>query len=292
MKVPSLALCIENTGLSGSCGFNYNCVYADTISWASAEKPVAMTVNPRVAFEQLFGDGTAPVGSLLDRIGAQIKQLEKNLGGVDTARLNLYLENVRSLEQRIEHTEKANATAVHREKPDAPLGVPDSWEAHVEIMFELQALALEAEITRVSAFKMSRDTNNRVFVKSGIREPFHTLSHHSERPALIDQFATVNRYHAGVVAAFLERLKNTPDGDGNLLDHSLVLYGSPMGDSNTHNHSRLPILLAGHANGALRGSLHRACAPGTPHANTLLTILRKLGVDAERFADSSGELDI
>jgi hypothetical protein len=174
----------------------------------------------------------------------------------------------------------------------APLGVPDSWEQHVELMFDLQVLAFASDVTRVSAFKMSRDTSNRVFPESGVRDPFHTLSHHSEKPDQIAEFAKLNRYHVGLVADFLRKLRDTPDGDGNLLDHSLVLYGSPMGDSNTHNHKKLPMLLAGHAGGALKGNLHRVTKEGTPHANTLLTVMHKLGVEIESVGDSTGEVSI
>jgi hypothetical protein len=172
------------------------------------------------------------------------------------------------------------------------VGVPDSWEEHVKLMFDLQVLAFAADITRVSAFKMSRDTSNRIFPKSGVKTPFHTLSHHSENPALIAEFAKLNRYHTSLVPYFLQKLKDTPDGDGNLLDHSLILYGSPMGDSNRHNHRRVPVFLAGHACGQLQGNLHRVCDSGTPHANALLTVLHKLGVAIDRIGDSTGEIAI
>jgi hypothetical protein len=160
------------------------------------------------------------------------------------------------------------------------------------LMFDLQVLAFTMDVTRISAFKMSRDTSNRVFAGSGVKTPFHTLSHHLEDPELIAEFAKLNRYHLGFVRDFLQKLKDTPDGDGNLLDHSLVLYGSPMGDSNTHNHRRLPLLLAGHAGGQVRGNQHRVCEAGTPHANCLLTMMHKLGVDVESVGDSTGEIEI
>lgn len=287
-RVPSLQICIENIGLSGSCGFNYNCVYADTISWASETQPLAMAVNPRTVFEQLFG--RAAVGSVLDDLRKEQSRLR--LGSADVSRLDRYLDGIRAAERQIEAIERRNAIAPFRERGEAPLGVPDSWEEHVKLMFDLQALALEGDVTRVSAFKMSRDVNNRIFPNSGVTNPFHTLSHHIEVPSIIAEFAKLNRYHVGVVAYFLNRLKDTPDGDGNLLDHSMVLYGSPMGDSNTHDHRRLPILLAGHASGALHGNLHHVCPEGTPHGNTLLTMLQKLGVEAERFGDSTSSLTI
>jgi hypothetical protein len=249
-----------------------------------------MTVNPRVAFENLFG--AAADRSILDVIASDAARLQNTLGTGDRRRLNAYLEDIRGIERRIQAIEKHNAGVLERELPAAPLGVPDSWEEHVKLMFDLKALALAAEITRVTAFKMSRDTSNRIFPQSGVKTPFHTLSHHSEKPALIAEFAKLNRYHAGLVAGFLQKLKNIPDGDGNLLDHSLVLYGSPMGDSNTHNHRRLPLLLAGHACGELQGNLHRVCPDGTPHANTLLTILHKLGVDIDKIGDSTGVIPV
>jgi hypothetical protein len=290
-RLPSIELCIENIGLSGSCGFDYSCIYSETISWASPTAPLPMIVNPRVAFEKLFGN-SGSVASVLDGIGADAARLKNNLGTEDRGRVNAYLEQVRVLERRIEAIERHNAAVVERELPAAPLGVPDSWEQHVELMFDLQVLAFASDATRVSAFKMSRDTSNRLFPESGVKTPFHTLSHHSERPEEIAEFAKLNRYHVGLVAKFLRKLKETPDGDGNLLDHSLVLYGSPMGDSNTHNHKRLPLFLAGHGCGELKGNLHCVEQPGTPHANTLLTILHKLGVEVDNIGDSMGEISV
>src|SRR5262249_45555710 len=160
--------------------------------------------------------------------------------------LDAYFQEIRDVETRIERIERHNASGEKRQLIAAPIGVPDSWEEHVKLMFDLQAVAFAAEITRVSAFKMSRDTSNRLFPESGVKEPFHTLSHHREVPELVAEFAKLNRYHVSMVPYFLNKLKNTPDGDGSLLDHSLILYGSPMGDSNTHNHRRVPIFLAGH----------------------------------------------
>jgi hypothetical protein len=293
-RLPSIQLCIENFGLNGSCGFNYNCIYSQTISWASASEPLPMTVNPRMVFENLFGAsaGTPSQGSVVDRIAPEASRFQRDLGAPDRSRLSAYLEEIRGIERRIELIEKHNAGVAARELPAAPLGVPDAWEEHVKLMFDLQVLALAAEITRVSAFKMSRDTSNRVFPGSGVRTPFHTLSHHNEKPEMIEEFAKLNRYHVSLIPYFLEKLKSAPDGDGNLLDHSLVLYGSPMGNSSMHNHRRLPMLLAGHAGGQLKGNLHCVMPEGTPHANTLLTILHKLGVDAESIGDSIGEIPI
>jgi len=299
--LPSIQLCIENVDSSGSCGFNYSCVYSDTISWSSPTSPLPMTINPRMAFENLFGDGGTPQDreqrertnrSILDGIMTKVTRLQKGLSPRDRHRLDQYLDDVREIERRIARIEKYNSSGVKRELPSAPIGVPDSWEEHVKLMFDLQALAFAAEVTRVSAFKMSRDTSNRVFPESGVKTPFHTLSHHGETPAKIEELAKLNQYHISVVKYFLDKLKSTPDGDGNLLDHSLVLYGSPMGDSNVHNHKRLPVFLAGHANGQLKGNLHFRCADGTPMANVLLTALHKLGVQAESIGDSNGTVAI
>ena len=292
-RLPSVELCIENFGLSGSCGFDYSCLYSETISWASPTTPLPMTVNPRVAFEKLFRESGSPSShSVLDGIAPEVNALKKNLGPADRSRLRAYLDEIRSIEQRIENIEKQNALSPNRELVAAPLGVPDSWEQHVELMFDLQVLAFATDVTRVSAFKMSRDTSNRIFPESGVNAPFHTLSHHIEKPDLIAEFAKLNQYHVSLVADFLRKLRDTPDGDGNLLDHSLVLYGSPMGDSNTHNHKRLPIFLAGHACGQLKGNLHRVCDSGTPHANTLLTVMHKLGVDLDSVGDSTSEISV
>ncbi len=290
--VPSMQLCIENIGLSGSCGYQYNCIYADTISWASPTAPLPMTVNPRVAFEKLFGTEARPGGSVLDAVQTETARLQGQLGPGDRAKLHSYLEEIRMVEKRIQAVELRNATAETRLLPAAPLGVPDSWEEHVKLMFDLQALAFAADVSRVSAFKLSRDTSNRIFPESGVKDPFHTLSHHSGTSALIEEFAKLNRYHVSLVPYFLQKLKNTPDGDGTLLDHSLVLYGSSMGDSNTHNHRRVPLYLAGHACGQLKGNLHRMCPDGTPQANALLTVLRKLGVEIDSVGDSTGEIEI
>ena len=236
------------------------------------------------------------VPSILDGIRPEAARLQKDLAAGDRRRLNQYLEDVRAVERRIEAIERSNALANSkpRELPSsAPIGVPDSWEEHVKLMFDLQTLAFSADITRVSTFKMSQDTSNRIFPQSGVKAPFHTLSHHGERPSGIAEFATLNRYHVGSVAYFLEKLKNTPDGDGSLLDHSRGhLHGSPMGDSHTHNHRRVPLFLAGHACGALKGNLHHRSKDGTPQANALLTVVNRLGVGVGRVGDSTGELPL
>jgi Protein of unknown function (DUF1552) len=301
--VPSIQLCIEDVGsLSGACGYGYSCVYANTISWASPTMPLPMELDPRVAFERLFGTGgtvkdrSARRGedsSVLDTVRNAVARLQKGLDPSDRSRLSNFLDDVREIERRIQKIEKFNSGGEARELPDAPLGVPDSFDEHVKLMYDLQALAFMTETTRVSAFKMSRDVSSRVFPASGVKTPFHALSHHGENPKVIAEFAKLNAYHVGTLPYFFNKLKNTPDGDGNLLDHSLVVYGSPMGDSHVHEHKRVPMFLMGHANGAVQGNLHLRCPQGTPMANLLLTVVRRLGLsDVEKIGDSTGELAI
>jgi hypothetical protein len=261
-----------------------------------------MAMDPRVAFERLFGDGGPNAEraarrqadrSILDTITNEVARLQAGLDASDRRRLSDYLDDVREIERRIQKVEKYNSSGEARELPEAPVGVPDSFEEHAKLMFDLQVLAFAADVTRVSAFKMGRDVSSRVYPESGVKTPFHALSHHGENPEKIAEFARLNRYHVSKVAYFLDRLRNTPDGDGNLLDHSVVLYGSPMGDSNIHDHKHLPLFLAGHANGRIKGNLHYRAAPDTPMANVLLTLLHKLGVnDVERIGDSNGVVAI
>ena len=299
--LPSIQLCIESVDGSGACDYGYACVYADTISWSSPTSPLPMTVDPRMAFETLFGDGATPEerrarmkvnGSILDRVSNRVAQLQAGLGPSDRNRLHEYLDDVREIERRIQRIEKYNSSNEARALPSAPIGVPDSFEEHVKLMFDMQALAFMTDTTRISTFKMSRDVCQRVYPESGVKTPFHSCSHHGESPAKIADFAKLNLYHVGLVPYFLDKLKSTPDGDGNLLDHSLVLYGSPMGDSNAHNHKRVPIFLAGHANGTVKGNRHVKAEDSTPMANILLTVMHKLGVEMDSIGDSTGEVAI
>ena len=300
--MPSLQTCIEDVGsLTGACGYGYSCVYANTISWASPTTPLPMERDPRVVFEQLFGDGATPEervrrrktkASILDGILDKIADLSRGLGPSDRARLGDYFEDVREIERRIEKAEKNNASQAAGGLPAAPVGVPDSWVEHVKLMFDLQVLAFQTDVTRVSAFKMSRDVSSRVFTESDVKTPFHILSHHQNKPDKLAEFARLNEFHVNQVAYFIDRLKNTPDGDGSLLDHSVVLYGSPMGDGSVHNHLRVPLFIAGHGNGAIEGNNHVLCPDGTPMANVLLTLLQKMGVEQESFGDSTGVVDI
>ena len=300
--LPSIQLCIENLDSSGTCGYNYSCAYMDTISWADPTTPLPMTRDPRLAFEELFGTGGSASDrasrnkinrSILDTITRDIAKLQRGLDTKDRGRLSDYLENIREIERRIQKIEAYNtAHGPERELPTAPIGVPDSWEEHVKLMMDLQVLAFAAEVTRVSTFKLSRDTSNRVFAESGCATPWHSASHHGERAETIEDQAKINRYHLSMLAYYAEKLKNTPDGDGTLLDHTLVLYGSPMGDANVHGHRRVPLVLLGKAGGAVKGNLHVLAPDKTPQANVLLTVMQKLGVPADRIGDSTGTVDI
>jgi hypothetical protein len=302
--IPSIQLCIEDVGsLSAACGYGYSCVYTDAISWATSTTPLPAEREPRAVFERLFGTGStaqeralhrAEDRSVLDRVTSAIARLRQDVGPGDRGRLDSYLENVREIERRIQKIESFNAGhAPERQLPDAPVGVPDTFREHVDLMLDLQVLAFMTETTRVSSFKMARDVSSAIYPESGVKTPFHGLSHHGEDPKKLAEFAQLNAYHVSTVAPFIEKLKNTPDGDGSLLDHSLVLYGSPMGDSHLHEHKRVPVFLAGRASGAIRGNLHLNCPEGTPMANLLLTIGRRLGVTTlDRIGDSNGELAI
>ena len=299
--IPSIQLCIEDVGsLTGACGYGYSCVYANTVSWASPTTPLPMERDPRVAFERLFGDGATAEErlarrrddrSVLDGVMEKVDRLNKNLGAADRARLADFLDDIREIERRIQNAEKHN-NAGSDALPSAPIGVPDSWREHVKMMFDLQVLAFRTDVTRISAFKMGRDVSSRVYTESDVKTPFHSLSHHGQAPDKVEEFMRLNRFHVDQVAYFIDKMKTTQDGDGNLLDHSMVIYGSPMGDGSIHNHLRIPLFLAGKSNGQLKGNWHVRCADGTPTANAWLTVLHKLGVDIENFGDSTGEVEL
>jgi hypothetical protein len=298
---PSIQLAIESDD-TGGCHYGYACVYMGPISWASPTQPLPMIRDPRLVFDQLFGAGGTPAEraarrrtdrSILDWISREVTRVKKELGPTDRNRLEQYLEDVREVERRIQKVEQHNASGGSGELPAAPIGVPDSFHEHVQIMFDLQALAFMTDVTRVSSFKLSRDATGRVYPESGVRTAFHSASHHGENESQILDFAKINTYHVGLIPYFLEKLKNAPDGDGSLLDNTVIVYGSPMGDSNLHNHKRCPLFLAGHAGGQLKGHLHVKAPDGTPMANVFLTLLHRMGVDdIASFGDSTGEIAI
>jgi hypothetical protein len=206
--------------------------------------------------------------------------------------LTAYLEDIREIERRIQRVEAQNATGEPRELPGAPIGVPDSFEEHIKLMFDLQAVAFASDITRVFAFKLGRDASNRVFADSGTSTGFHSASHHGEREDRVTAFARINRYHISMLPYFLDKLRRTPDGDGTLLDNTMVIYGSPMGNSNVHNHKRCPLIVAGHAGGQLKGGVHIKAADGTPMANAMLSMVQMLGLPMEKFGDSTTAMDL
>jgi hypothetical protein len=300
--IPSMQLCIEAVDHSGGCEYNYSCAYTDSISWASPKEPLPMLRDPRAVFDALFGVGATPEDrarrrredkSVLDTILASVDRLKRQVGAADRARLGDYLDDVREIERRIQNVEASNRSGEARELPTAPVGVPDSYDEHVKLMFDLQALALAADITRVFAFKLSRDVSGRVFPQTGVTTGFHNASHHAERPDRILDFARINKYHVSLVPAFLERLKRMPDGEGSVLDNTLIVYGSPMGNPNVHNHKRCPLFLAGKAGGQLKGGLHIKAPDGTPMANVFVSMARMLGMtDVASFGDSTGALNL
>jgi hypothetical protein len=261
-----------------------------------------MMRDPRMVFEQLFGDGATEKQrserrkssqSILDWITRDVARLQQKVGASDRQILTEYLDDIREVERRIQRIEEHNRSGEARELPNAPVGVPDSWEDHVKLMFDLQVLAFQANVTRVSAFKLSRDVSQRVWAASGVRTAFHAASHHGGNPGRVEDFSQINKYHISQLPYFLDKLKNTKDGDGTLLDHTVVMYGSAMGDGNVHNHKRCPLFFVGHGNGALKGNLHVKTPDGTPMANVYLTLLRRLGItDLENFGDSTGEVAI
>jgi hypothetical protein len=295
--LPSLELMIEGSSLN--CGDGLSCSYRDTISWQGPTSPLPMQNNPQVVFERLFGDGnTAELRkarrqqslSLLDSVMGEAASLQRKLPQGDRQRLDQYLTDVREIERRIERAgqQLSDDLAV----PPAPTGIPRDVEEHIKLMYDLQVLAWQAEITRVSTFLVSKELSTAVYPKSGVRDAFHTLSHHSNVQENKDRFAVLNRYHVGLFTYFLEKLKATPDGDGTLLDHSLVLYGSGMSDGNQHNHTDLPIILAGGASGRLKGGRHVRNPKNTPMANLLVSMIRKLDLPEDKFGDSTGVVEI
>ena len=298
--IPSMQLCIENINQSGGCNYGYTCVYTDSISWASPNEPLPLIRDPRLVFDQLFGaGGTAEERqmrrrtdqSILDWIGNRASDLKKQLGPEDQRRMDQYLTNIREIERRIQQIENRASSGEQGNIPEAPSGVPESFAEHVELMFDLQVLAFAADTTRVFSFKMGRDASARVFPESGTDKPFHPCSHHGGSEEGVTDFYKINKYHVGMLPYLLKKLESTVEGDTHLLDKTMVIYGSPMGDSNLHNHKRCPLIVAGGANGSLQGNLHIKAPDGTPMANAMLSLLHKLGMeDLESFGDSTGTL--
>ena len=295
--IPSMQLCIENVDQAGGCSYNYSCVYTDSISWASPTEPLPMIRDPRAAFDQLFGVGTTEQArkarrrddkSILDFVAESVADLQGRLGKADRARLSDYLEDVREIERRIQKVEAQNSSGDARELPGAPIGVPDSWEEHVKLMFDLQAVAFASDITRVFAFKLSRDVSNRVFGPSGSTAAFHTASHHQEREDRIKDFQKINTYHVSLVPYLLDKLKKTADGDGNLLDNTLVFAHSETEFAKFHTIDNIPMMTAGSGGGRIKTGIY-VDGMGTPVSRVGLTLQQVMGVALDRWGTKSME---
>ena len=295
--LPSIELGIEEVGLN--CGSGYGCAYYNTISWRTPTMPLPMENSPQVVFERLFGDGTNSAQrltrkkqdhSILDSVTDKVARLQGQLDPSDRTRLSEYLDDIREIERRIQKATEQSANSL--DVPEAPVGIPEAFDDHVKLMYDLLTIAWRAEITRISTLMYARDTSGATYPGSGVRDGFHTASHHSNVRANMDKFALINQYHVKTLGYFLEKLQKTPDGDGNLLDHATVLYGSSMSNGNQHDHDPLPIIVAGGASGQLKGGRHLKFAPHTPMSNLMLTLLDKHGVRQDKFGDSTGKLEV
>lgn len=297
--IPSMQLSIEPVDQSGGCAYGYACVYTDTISWAAPDQPLPMVRDPRMVFELLFGAGGTPDQraerratdkSILDLLTQQMNSLMKSVSATDRRRLDQYASNIREVEQRIQRIEARNLSGESRELPGAPAGVPDSFDEHVKLMFDLQVLAFQSDTTRVFSFKFGRDGSGRVYPSSGVATGFHNASHHGVAEKTIRDFAAINKSHVALLPYFLDKLQNTAEGDASLLDKTLIFYGSPMANANVHNHRNCPLIMLGGGNGAHQGGTHVRAADDTPMANVMLTMMHRLGLDdIKTFGDSTGE---
>ena len=299
-QLPSLELSMDMLQTTGQCDNGYACVYQNNLSWSSPTTPLPSEAHPRIVFERLFGEGGSLAerraalkkrASLLDLITEDISSLKRKLGPADQAKVSEYLDTVREVERRIQ---KAEADVAHSSLPadlDRPLGVPAAYADHAKLMFDLQVLAMQGDITRVITFQLARETSNRTYPEIGVPDPHHPLSHHGNDPEKIARMAKINAFHVSLFAYYLERLKATPEGSGTLLDHSLILYGSGIGNPNIHDHTNLPILVAGGAAGGMKGGRHLRYEEPVPLANLHLTLLDKVGVKIDSFADSNGKIN-
>jgi hypothetical protein len=298
-QLPSLELAMDLLQLVGQCDNGYACAYQNNLSWSSPTTPLPAEAHPRIVFESLFGEGGNSAerraalqkkASLLDSFSEDLSRLQRHLGPGDRAKVSHYLETVREVERRIQ---KAEAGVADNPLPDLerPVGVPAAYADHARLMFDLQVLAMQGDVTRVITFQLARETSNRTYPEIGVPDPHHPLSHHGNDPAKIERMSKVNAFHVSLFAEYLAKLKATPEGDGTLLDHSLILYGSGIGNPNIHDHTNLPILVAGGSAAGMKGNRHLKFAKPTPLANLHLTLLDKVGVKLDKFADSNGKVD-
>jgi hypothetical protein len=300
---PSLEIATEDHASElGSCGGDYACAYMNTISWRTPTTPNPMELNPRVLFERMFGGDGATAAqrvsrlrdnlSILDGVTQSVGDLSKGLDAKDKTRLGDYMENLREIERRIAKAEKQNSESVGSAAPDAPVGIPDSFEEHANLLFDLWAIAFQADITRVVSFMLARELSTRTYPQIGVPDGHHPVSHHQNDIQKMEQQAKINTYHMEMFARFLGKLKAMPDGDGSMLDHSMILYGSGMSNSNVHAHDQLPILIAGGAAGRLQGDRHIKVKNDTPLSNLLVGMLDTAGVHSDHLGDSSGRIEI
>lgn len=298
-QLPSLELSMDLLSTVGQCDNGYACVYQNNLSWATPTKPLPAEAHPRIVFEMLFGDGTTPAerkaarkerASLLDSITDEMKRLKVQVGAADRNLIDGFLESVREVERRIQ---LAETTAKENPLPDIdrPVGVPTAYADHAKLMFDLQLLAFQGDITRVTSFQLAREASTRTYPEIGVPEPHHPVTHHGKNPEKLKKVAKINQFHVSLFAEFLKNLDSIREGNGTLLDHSLLMYGSGMGDPDAHDHSNLPILVAGGAAGKMRGGRHIRFEKPTPLSNLHLTLLNKVGVPLETFADSTGQID-
>jgi hypothetical protein len=297
---PSLEVCTEDvTGYLGGCDPAYACAYINTTSWANPTTPLPMEINPRTLFERLFGRaGTAAQRqaaqqldrSILDSVRDDVRELQAGLGRRDQGRLSEYLDNLREIEQRIQRAEKQNATSV--DVPDAPVGIPESFSEHMMLMFDLLAVAWQADMTRVFSYMLNRDVSQRVYPEIAISEPHHAMSHHGKDQKKLDGLVKLNTWQVSLFAKFIDRLAKTPDGDGSLLDHSVIFWGSGMSESDLHFRLDVPTLLVGKGNGLYKGNRHQAAGKETPIGNFLVDVAQKFGAEVDRMGLSTGRFEV
>ena len=297
---PSIEIGTEDlTGYVGACDVGYSCAYMNTISWRSPTTPMPLETNPRVVFERMFGrPGSADERvrrmrqnrSILDSVRGDVTALERGLGARDRVRLDQYLEHVREIEARISRAERQATTELVL--PAAPIGIPDTWEEHAGVLFDLMAVAFEADLTRVFSFMLNREASQLVFPSLNFNEPWHHVSHHGNEPEKLELLVKLNTFQISTFGKFLDRLQSTPDGDGTLLDHSAILWGSGMSDSNTHSPLDVPYLMVGKAGGQFAGNRHIAAPKGTQLANAMLTVAQKFGAEIDRFGVSTGTFEL
>ncbi|MEM7014895.1 MAG: DUF1552 domain-containing protein [Verrucomicrobiota bacterium] len=298
-QLPSLEVAMDLLKVVGQCDNGYACVYQNNLSWSSPTTPLPAEAHPRIVFEMLFGEGGNRAerqaalkrrASLLDSVREEMQSLQRELGPADRTRVAEYLDSVREVERRIQAAE-AQASDIEFPDMDRPLGVPAAFADHARLMFDLQLLALQTDVTRVTSFQLARETSNRTYPEIGVPDPHHPLSHHGNNPDKIERMSKINEFHVSLFAEFLQKLEKTTDGAGSLLDHSLFLYGSGIGNPNVHDHTNLPTLVAGGAAGKMRGGRHIQYDQPTPLANLHLSLLNKVGVPLDKFADSTGSVD-